>query len=70
MSNYYKKRFEIVFLCLHPRGPKMSKEAAAKYLKVSKGEVYLWCKRYQETGVVDDVQKTGRNKVLLKNKIQ
>ena len=37
MSEIYKIRFELVFLVQHPRGPKMSIETAAKYLKKSRG---------------------------------
>jgi len=36
MNAAYASRYETVFLCLHPKGPKMSYEAAAKYMKKSK----------------------------------
>ena len=39
MSNVYAKRFEAVFLCTHPKGPKMSYAMAAKYIKKSKAFV-------------------------------
>lgn len=62
MSLLYKQRWEIVFLHLHPKGPQMSVQEVANYLKVSRGCVYTWISRYQETGTVDDVAKTGRTR--------
>ena len=35
MSATYLKRFEAMFLCSHPRGPKISTAAVAKYLRKS-----------------------------------
>jgi len=36
MSVAYISRYEAVFMCLHPKGLKMSHGAAAKYMKKSK----------------------------------
>ncbi|KYN36663.1 hypothetical protein ALC56_08454 [Trachymyrmex septentrionalis] len=36
MSTKYASRYEAVFLCTHPKDPKMSQLAAAKYMKKSK----------------------------------
>ncbi|KOX70610.1 hypothetical protein WN51_05398, partial [Melipona quadrifasciata] len=33
ISAKYAKRFEAVFLCYHPKGPKMTVRTAAKYLR-------------------------------------
>ena len=59
MSAAYTKRFEAVFLCAHPKGPKMSREAAAKYIKKSKAFVNKWLKRFEETKTVDDLSGRG-----------
>ena len=48
MSAAYVSRYEAVFLCSHPKGPKMSYGAAAKYMKKSKAFVSKWVKRYSE----------------------
>lgn len=55
MSAAYAKRFEAVFLCAHPKGPKMSYYGAAKYLHKSSEIVRNWVKRYQEANTVDDL---------------
>ncbi|KYM83977.1 hypothetical protein ALC53_05595, partial [Atta colombica] len=34
-------RFETVFLCTHPKGPKMSQLVAAKYIKKSRYNIIL-----------------------------
>ena len=63
MSLQYKQRWEIVFLCLHPFGPKMTQVGASKYLKISRGSVRMWINRYKETGAVDDIPRSGRSRV-------
>jgi len=40
MSAVYASRYEAVFLCLHPKEPKMSYEAAAKYMS-EKSKTYV-----------------------------
>lgn len=37
MSLVYKKRWELIFLVKHCKGPKMSIESATKYLQQSRG---------------------------------
>ena len=65
-SLYYKQRWEIVFLCLHPKGPQMTQQQAANYLHISRESVKGWLKRYKE-GHVDDHEKTGRNRCTSEN---
>ena len=36
MSIRYASRYKIVFLCTHPKGPKISQSATAKYMRKSK----------------------------------
>lgn len=59
MSAAYASRYEAVFLCSHPKGPKMSYGAAAKYMKKSKAFVSKWVKRYSEVKNVDDLPDRG-----------
>jgi hypothetical protein len=44
MSAAYASRFEAVLLCTPPKGPKMTREAAAKYMKKSKAFLNKWIK--------------------------
>ncbi|CAK9826175.1 hypothetical protein ANTRET_LOCUS4064 [Anthophora retusa] len=53
MSAAYASRFEAVFLCKHPKGPKMSHAAVAKYIGKSKTFVKKWVVRYESTKTVD-----------------
>lgn len=59
MSAAYASRFEAVFLCTHPKGPKMSRQAAAKYMKKSKAFINKWVNRYLEVKNVDDLPGRG-----------
>lgn len=59
MSAAYASRYEAVFLCTHPKGPKMFHAAAAKYMRKSKSFVSKWVKRYKETKTVDDLPERG-----------
>lgn len=59
MSDVYKKRFEAVFLCKHPRGPKMSCDVAAKYIKKSRAFVEKWVNRFKVSKNVDDLRDRG-----------
>jgi transposase len=63
MSPSIKQRWQIVFLCCHPAGPKKTIAAAARYLKVTQRVVRHWKKRYEETGTVDDLPGRGRKRV-------
>lgn len=59
MSAAYASRYEAVFLCSHPKGPKMSLGAAAKYMGKSKTFVSKWVKRYAAVKNVDDLPDRG-----------
>lgn len=59
MSAAYASRFEAVFLCTHPRGPKLSIPAAARYMQKSVAFVRKWVRRWRETGTVDDLPQRG-----------
>lgn len=59
MSAKYKSRYEAVFLCTHPLGPKMSHTAAAKYMKKSREFVKKWIQRYKVAKNVDDLPERG-----------
>ncbi|KMQ87689.1 transposable element tcb1 transposase [Lasius niger] len=58
MSAKYASRYEAVFLCTHPKGPKMSQSAAAKYMRMSKAFV-KWIQRYSVAKNVDDLPERG-----------
>lgn len=62
MSISYKKRLEIAFLALHPKGPKMNNSAISKYVKCSITTVKKWVKRYRETGDVLEEEKAPKNR--------
>lgn len=62
MSSAFKKRFEVVFLVSHPKGPKMSVRQVAKYTKSSVSFVNKWTKRYKECGNVDDEPSKGNKR--------
>ena len=59
MSAIYAKRFEAVFLCTHPKGPKMNYVVAAKYIKKSVSFVKKWVQRFKESKTVDDLPNRG-----------
>ena len=61
-SVIYRKRWELIFLVKHSKGPQMTVQAAAKYLRESRGWAYNVLKIYQETGNVDFSHKKGGKK--------
>lgn len=63
MSAIYRKRWELIFLVSHPRGPQMSVISAAKYLKESQGWAYKVLKQYREHGNVDFSNERGPSRV-------
>lgn len=67
MSAAYASRFEAVFLCTHPKGPKMSYAAAGRYMKKSEEFVRKWVKRYKETKSVDDFPGRGTQRSTTKS---
>ena len=54
-----KKRWEIIFLSKHRRGPKLSNAEIARELKVSPHVVSFWLERYLETKNVEEISKSG-----------
>lgn len=61
-SIIYRKRWELIFLVKHSKGPQMTVQAAAKYLRESRGWAYNVLKIYEETGNVDFSHKRGAKK--------
>lgn len=66
MSVAYASRYESVFLCMNPRGPKITFSAAAHYMKKSKDFVTKWVNRYKEIGNVDDFPERGKKRSTTK----
>ena len=60
ISTKYASRYEAVFLCTHPKGPKMSQLEAAKYMKKSKSFVQKWVQRYNVAKNIDDLRNVTR----------
>jgi transposase len=56
------KRWEIVFLVKHEKGPKYNYSKASKYLDISRNTVKKWIKRY---GDVQDLEGRERKKERL-----
>jgi hypothetical protein len=54
------KRYEVVFLHQHPKGPKWSLEKTAAYVGCSKPTVIRWVKKYNEDKDLNDRKKSGR----------
>lgn len=63
MSSIYRSRWELIFLVKHKKGPKMSVQSAAKYLKKSKGWAYNVLDIFKRTGNVDFSEEKGQKKV-------
>lgn len=63
MSLIYHKRWELIFLVKHAKGPQLSIEAASKYLGESKGWGYGVWNIFKETGTVDFSDKKGSKRV-------
>ena len=57
-----EERLEIVFIILHPLGPKLSFNAIAEYMNWSKENVVKWVKRYEESQSVEDKKGRGRKR--------
>ena len=62
MAFSIQKCWEIVFLHLHRLGPQLSIRSIAKELQCSQDAVQKWIHQYQETGDVQDQQKSGRKR--------
>lgn len=61
-SEYFSKRFEAVYLHLHPKGPNLSVAATAKYIKKSEGFVKKWTRQYKHVQNVDDQPNVKPNR--------
>lgn len=62
MSLSLKNRWEIIFLRLHPLGPKLSLYAISKRVKCSQPTVKHWVETYEKTGDVVDKEGRGRKR--------
>lgn len=56
------KRYEIVFLSLHPLGPKLSLTAVAKVVKCGKSTVKHWLDRWKESKDLTNLPVSGRSR--------
>jgi transposase len=54
------KRYEIVFLHEHPKGPKWGYKKIASYVKCSRSAVTYWVQKYHKNKNLTDEQKSGR----------
>jgi len=61
MKAAYALRYKVVFLCLHPKRPKMLYKTAAKYMKKSKTFVSKWVKRYSDVKDINDLPDRAKN---------
>ncbi|CAF4523682.1 unnamed protein product, partial [Rotaria sp. Silwood2] len=62
MNISVKKRWEIVFLSRHEHGPHMSNVNISQYLRISESTVRYWLERYETTGDIEIIQKSGRKR--------
>src|SRR5215510_14591504 len=63
MSFPVHKRYEIVFLHLHPKGPELGYTEVAKTVGCSKSTVSYWINRWKETKDLTDEQRSGRERI-------
>lgn len=54
------KRYEIIFLHIHPNGPKWGVSKVAQHMKCSTSTVQHWISRYEKNKNLSDFQKEGR----------
>ena len=64
MNISLKERWEIVFLSKHEHGSHMSNADISRYLRVHESTVRYWLERYETTGDVEVVQKSGRKRSI------
>jgi transposase len=60
------KRYEIVFLSIHTKGPKLGKGAVAKAVKCSESTVKYWLKRWTQTKDLSDQICKSRKRATTK----
>lgn len=61
-SEHFSKRFEAVFLHLHPFGPKWSIVKVAKHIRKSRGFVRKWIEQYKREKNVNDQPNVKPNR--------
>ncbi len=59
MSLPIHKRYEIIFLSCHPRGPKLGLKRVAKVVKCHKKTVKYWLDRWKESKDLTDLPRSG-----------
>ena len=57
------KRYEIIFLHQHLKGPKLGLAATAKYVGCSKSTVLFWVQRWGKTKDLSEQPKSGQNRI-------
>jgi len=62
MSAKFLKQYKAVIFVNHPKRPKLTNKAAAKYMRKFESFVKKWVKRYLEVGNVDDLPERGLSK--------
>ena len=55
-----QKRWEIIFLSLHAKGPQLNPAAVSKIVNCSRNTVYHWIQIYKDSGDVMDTLRSGR----------
>ena len=70
MALSIRKRWELVFLCRHPRGPKLGFKLAAKEVGCSTTTAKKWVKRFEDTEDVQDEVGRGRKRKTTANQDQ
>ena len=60
MSLPLAKRYEIVFLSLHPLGPQLSNHAISDHIKCDRKTVRYWLNRWQKSEDLTDLPLSGR----------
>jgi transposase len=62
MNISVKERWEIIFLSKHEYGPHMSNGDISRYLRISESTVRRWLERYETSGDVQVIEKSGRKR--------
>ena len=59
------KRYEIIFLCEHPKGPKLSITNMAIYIGCSRPTVIYWTQKYRQNSDLNTQPKSDRNRITI-----
>ena len=62
-----QRRWEIIFLSLHAKGPQLNPGAVSKLVHCSRGTVYHWLQIYKDSGDVQNISKSGRLHISSEN---